>query len=329
MSRVARLWPTIADDTPLDKAEEIRRAARPSDFPLGVLTEVEFMGIDIPEPKFILRELIMDKSIIIINGERGGGKSWLMESIANEVTWGGQIGPWKVEEPVNVMFVDGEMSMSSLQSRLKMMNQGRDVRKKPRTIYLYPESYAYRIELNRASILDRAWREFILEITKRLDVGLLMLDNLSSLAPGIDENDKMAFDPVNRWLMELRSSDVSTVMAHHTGKSGEQRGTTAHEDHVDAAVLVTQTKRAMDTGKCEFVIKPTKDRAGVMRGNAYKMELVDGEKGRKEFEATLIDKKMGTRLADVEGMNYVEAKSKLGISRATYFRAKRRQSHEG
>lgn len=329
MVKVAKLWPAIADDTPLDEAEEMRRVARPSDFPLGRLTESEFMGIAIPDPRFILRGLIVEKSITIVNGSRGCGKSWLVESIANEVTWGGQVGPWKVEEPVNVMFVDGEMSMSLLQTRLKMMNKGRNVRRKPKVLHFYPESYAYRIGLKRVSILDPAWREYIIGATQEFDIGLLILDNLSSLAPGIDENEKMAFDPVNRWLLELRFHDVATLMAHHTGKSGKQRGTTAHEDHVDTAIQLNETRKAKRTGKCGFVCHPTKDRASVVQGRSYTMELVEGTEGRMEFAAAEVDRGAGTKLSiaarDLEGMTWREAKDKWGVSKASFYRIRERR----
>jgi putative DNA primase/helicase len=322
MARSAKLWPTIADDTPLERAEQIRKADKPTDFRLGVLTKAEFMGISIPEPKFILSGLVMEKSITIVNGARGCGKSWLIESIANEVAWGGRVGPWECEKAMNVLLVDGEMSMSLLQERIRMMDLGRDVRRQPRSLYLYPESYSYRLGLKRASILDSVWRCFILDLIGELDVGLLVLDNLSALAPGIDENEKMEFDPVNRWLLELRFHDVATIMAHHLGKSGDQRGTTAHEDHVDLAIQLHNPNRR---GGCKFLCTPTKDRAYITGDRKWRMELVEGKGGRKEFKWSEISegKEEGTSL-NVEGFTCDEAMHRFGISRRTYFRAKRK-----
>ena len=67
------------------------------------------MGIKLEAKDFILRDLLTMESIIIINGFRGSGKSWFVLSMANEVTWGGRLGPWKVENPVNTLVIDGEM----------------------------------------------------------------------------------------------------------------------------------------------------------------------------------------------------------------------------
>ena len=321
MARTAKLFP-IAPDTPLDEAEKLRRVDDPRNYRMGTTSEQELMGMVIPERKFILGGLIAEKSINIVNGFRGSGKSWLMLIMANEVSWEGEVGPWKVEAPTNTLLVDGEMPISLLQERMKMINKGRDIRKKEYKMWVYSEAYAYRIGLKRASILDSVWREWLLEETERKKIGLLILDNLSSLAPGIDENDKMAFDPVNRWLLELRFQGVSVVMAHHTGKSGQQRGTTAHEDHVDLAIDLTKPP-GHQPHLCHFICTITKDRACATEGIKVALELIE-DGGRAKFKWGEVKEGAGARLGmtagDLDGMTWKEANEKYGISRRSFFR---------
>lgn len=330
MAKTAKLSP-IAPDTPLDEAEELRRVEDPRNYRMGTTSEVELMGLIIPERKFILKGLIAEKSINIVNGFRGSGKSWLMLMMGNEVSWEGEVGPWKVEAPTNVLLVDGEMPISLLQERMKMINRGRDIREKKYRMWVYSEAYAYRIGLKRASILDSVWREWLLEETEKRKIGLLILDNLSSLAPGIDENDKMAFDPVNRWLLELRFQGVSVIMAHHTGKSGQQRGTTAHEDHVDLAIDLTKPP-GHQPHLCHFVCAVTKDRACATEGNKIVLELIEGKEGRVKFEWRDVKVVSDVYVKFIEenpNSTWHDAKDKLGISKATFYRAKdavRRQS---
>lgn len=314
--------------TTLSMAEGLRRVSNSSDFAHAVLTEGEMMGMEIPERRFIIRDFITEESITEVNGHRGGGKTWLCDIIGNEVTWGGSICGWKVEQPVNTMIIDGEMQIKLLQERLKMMNKGRDWRKKPATLFIYPENYAYRIGLRRANILDEKWREQIGELVVGLRIKLLIIDNLSSLAPGIDENDKLAFDPVNRWMVELRFNGCSIIMAHHTGKSGEQRGTSAHEDHADTCLLLSKPRGYTQDMGCKFVLAATKDREFLFKGVSKTLVLIDGEQGRVEFaEADEGSSNAAVRIVQ-QGGTYKDAQA-AGVSPRTYYRLKNKSKQGG
>jgi len=326
--RTARLVP-IEHDTPLEQAERIRRADDPHEYRRSILSEDEFMNIAMPERVHVVKGLIVEKTITIVNGFRGGGKSWFVDVLSNEISWGGQIGPWKVEKPLNCLKIDGEMPLSLLQERMRKMNAGRDVEEKPAKWYIYPESYAYRIGLNRANLLEAVWRSRIQDEIERLDIGLLVLDNLSSLCPGIDENDKTPFDAVNRWLLELRFNGVTIIMTHHTGKSGEQRGTSAHEDHVDTALVLEKPPGYIYDDGCKFVCTPTKDRDFIMHGESVTLQLTDDpDTGRSEF-ATVITKG-GRGQAVLLGPTLTRSDARdLGISDRTLYRIRKQAEEEG
>jgi hypothetical protein len=269
---------SIEPDTLLQDAEDLRRTDNSSDFPQAILTAQEFMGIKMPERKFLLKGLIAEESITVVNGFRGCGKSWLMMCVGDVVSRGkGQVGRWTAEKSVNVMLIDGEMPLTILQERLSMLKDGN----RSSELFLYLESYAYRIGLKRANIMDPKWRAQVLEAVEMLSIKLLILDNLSSLAPGIDENEKLAFDPVNRWMLELRFKGVAIIMTHHTGKSGDQRGTSAHEDHADLCLVLKRPKKKQDWG-CAFTVTATKDRAYVTEGKEMTLTLREVN-GKKEF----------------------------------------------
>ena len=42
-------------------------------------------------------------------------------------------------------------------------------------------------------------------------IKLWVIDNLASLAAGLDENKKRDWDPVNQFLLELRFAGISTI----------------------------------------------------------------------------------------------------------------------
>ncbi len=315
----ARLIPS---GTPLGGAENLRRTTDSKDYRQSVLTEKELMGIVLPERKWVLEDLITEESMTILNGFRGFGKSWLALAMADAVTVGGKVGPWSAPQPLNTMIVDGEMPLVLLQKRLRALRKGNG--RKRAELFFYPEAYAYRIGLKRANILDATWRDRVGDTVKDLGIRFLVLDNMSSLAPGIDENDKMPFDPVNRWLLEMRFSGVAIVMAHHTGKTGDQRGTSAHEDHVDTALLLGKPNGWSRDMGCTFTVEATKDRDHIVQGAKYTLTLVAKE-GEKAFFRWSGEGEKGSRAIQLitEGGTYKDAE-KEGISNRAFYRAKKR-----
>ena len=320
-----KIIPFIPKNTPLNLAEQVRRTNSPKDYTRGMLFEEEFLGIIAPDSEFIFKDLFRKESIMIVNGSRGSGKSWFVMSLANEATWGGRVGAWECENPVNVLLVDGEMPIKMLQERLVLLNGERDPWHKKTCLHIYPENYAYRIGLKRANILDPLWREVMLNTVLNEDIELLVLDNLSSLAPGIDENDKLAFDPVNRWLLEMRFMGVAIIMAHHTGKAGNQRGTSAHEDHVDTALLI---KNDTSVNGCGFRVEVSKDRAFLIKDQETRLVL---KKKGKGAQLEVIRKKEGEGMGVLRAnpdMTWGEAKKK-GINSRTFYRYKKKLGGEG
>jgi putative DNA primase/helicase len=198
-----------------------------------------FLTKKIGQPKVVLSPWLMDGSITMIFSPRGIGKTWLCLIIAICITRIRnselRIGTWRVEENAGVLYIDGEMSEFYLQKRMKGLigtSLGGENRYNPLTV-LSTASVAsqYRQQI---SITDEQWRETIYDyLAKNDQYQLLILDNLSSLAGGLDENDKKQWDPINEWMLSLRHLGVAIIFVHHAGKGGQQRGTSGREDNVD------------------------------------------------------------------------------------------------
>ena len=87
-----------------------------------------------------------------------------------------------------------------------------------------------------------------------------VIDNLASLASGIDENVKKDWDPINQWLLELRFSGITTLMLHHTNKEGGQRGTSAREDNIDISIMLKNARDYTPEDGARFIVHFTKQR---------------------------------------------------------------------
>jgi len=323
---------TPASFRPSDFSEDVdegvvEETEHPEDYQTAVRRLKEFMQLSVVPRNPLLCDLITEQSITIINGVRGHGKSWLVLALADAIAWGKKVGPWGCGKTSNVLYIDGEMTIDAIQERISRLNAGKDMKTCPSDFYVYAESYAYTKGLYRASLLNDTWRSKVKDMCLKYKVGLLVLDNLSSLAPGIDENDKMQFDAVNRWLLEMRFHKLAIVMTHHVGKSGSQRGTTAHEDHVDLSLQLTRPRNYRMEDGCKFVCRVTKDRAHITIGMEYTMQLVDVGGGGVEFGYIEGDVSLPIEKAKEFVRQHpnatVEDAEKAGIKERTFFRAKR------
>jgi len=100
-------------------------------------------------------------------------------------------------------------------------------------------------------------------ILKARGVKLWIIDNLASLASGIDENSKQDWDPINQWLLELRFAGISTIMLHHVNKVGGQRGTSAREDNLDVSVILKPPKNYTPEDGARFICHFSKARVKI------------------------------------------------------------------
>jgi len=123
--------------------------------------------------------------------------------------------------------------------------------------------------LNHEILFERAGK--VLNITKsdvqqaitqrciNTGVRVLILDNLSTIATGMKENDADAWELVNPWLLDLRRRKIAVIIVHHAGRSGEMRGTSKREDNVFWIIALDDAKKQADDKRgARFISRFTK-----------------------------------------------------------------------
>lgn len=211
----------------------------------------------LPPKRVILDPWITEQSITLISGWRGLGKTWLAMSIIDAISKGKPFGPWENETSVPTLYLDGEMTIQDMQYRAKQLQMGQNC-KAP--IYLYSDSYATSQGLPRANLLNEQWRNQMKSFLLNQGIKLWVIDNIASLAPGINENAKDEWDPINEYLLSLRFAGIATILLHHVGKSGGQRGTSAREDNIDTSIILKQPDNYETEDGCRFVMTFKKNR---------------------------------------------------------------------
>jgi putative DNA primase/helicase len=220
----------------------------------------DFLQKEIPPRPYILKPLLKPGSLILIYSLRGIGKTMLATSIAIAITYNVPIGKWEPESPAGVLYIDAEMSSEEYQDRLRKLTTGLPDPGAPLTVL--SGEWMEREGWPRVNLINREWREAIYSFLKNSNHGVLILDNLAALTPGIDESSIQEWGQINDWLLSLRFLGVAVILIHHAGKSGDQRGTSGREDALDVSLKLSRATESSDENSgCEFDATFTKARS--------------------------------------------------------------------
>lgn len=201
----------------------------------GVFLANDFPTLELPERQTIVDPFLKEGGLGYFNGEKGTGKTNLILEMAYSITSKEKFGPWNIAENVPCAYLDGELSVDDLWERWAQTCPSGITEK---DFLIISNDYLTTQGKSPVNILEDTSRQWLLKMFIDRGIKLVFLDNLGCLAPGIDENAKKDYDPVNQFLLELRRNRIAAVMAHHTGKSGTQRGTSAREDNIDFSIML-------------------------------------------------------------------------------------------
>ena len=101
-----------------------RRDREPIQQPLTAFGLNDFLSLEIPPREMLLTPILPERSLAMLYAPRGIGKSWLSLSIGLAVASGQSFLRWSAPRQRNVLYVDGEMPLVSLQERLRMISPG-------------------------------------------------------------------------------------------------------------------------------------------------------------------------------------------------------------
>lgn len=295
----------------------------------AVIGAIDFIEKPIPKRKTYVNPWLKKDSISIITGPRGIGKTWLGLSMGYSLTSGEPLGPWTVANTAHVLYVDAESSQHDIQERLKRLILRLDLVK---AFSICSTAVAHEIGLPSPNLLCGSWRSGMREYVLSEGYEVLFLDNLASLTPGIDENIKKDYDPVNQWLLSLRFAGVSSILMHHTNKLGGQRGTSAREDNIDNSIMLTAPPRRDDTDGAKFTVQFSKCR-GLYGSDVAPivLKLEENEHGDLVWhwsEVKVEAKKKILRMLD-EGYAQKDIAEEVGVTGAYVSKVKKEGIEEG
>jgi KaiC/GvpD/RAD55 family RecA-like ATPase len=216
------------------------------------------------EPKYILHPIIREKTITQISGGYGSGKTHFGLALALSVAHNRDFMNYKIMQPTPILYVEAELPGSDVKDRINSLNApfidlNFDGEKKQSVLnpefqysltqddlilagikYGFPD-LAVADDESRASIGRRATEDLVDEIKDKTgQYPILFLDNISALT-SIDENKASDWNSFMKWLIKLKSKNISSFIFHHTNKStGSASGSNMSQRLIDTHII---TKR--------------------------------------------------------------------------------------
>jgi putative DNA primase/helicase len=211
----------------------VREALLPSPRPsLQAVGFNDFLNLDVPPREMLLSPILPERSLAMLYAPRGVGKSWVALSIGLAVAGGASLLRWSAPRQRNVLYVDGEMPLVSLQERLKAISSGL-VGEIPNDGFRILAADQIESGIN---LCDEEGQRSLEPLLHNVD--LLILDNLSTLCTSGSESASDAWVPMQNWLLKLRRQGVAVLLVHHAGVNGRQRGTSRREDALDTVIAL-------------------------------------------------------------------------------------------
>lgn len=195
-------------------------------------------------------------SLGMVYGWRGSGKTWFSMSVAYALASGGDFLGWTAKAPSRVVYVDGEMGRAVIRERQKAICMGsmKDVLSGDLAYTTFDE-YGGVIP-NLANRSDWYLYDKMIE-----DAHILIIDNICAcIRPIGKQSDADAWAIVQEWSIQKRGKGKSILFVHHSGKSGEQLGTSMREQPMDYVIALKRSSLSRGDKSCCFELHFEKNR---------------------------------------------------------------------
>lgn len=244
----------------------------------------DFLAMPIPHTEYIIHNWLPVGGLISVFAARGAGKTWFALQLAISVATGKDFFDWPITKPRRVLYIDGEMSLPMLQERIKQLCKG----KIPENLYILPVALLRRDKRN-LNIHQPETQQLINKFLDKLkeqgnQIELIILDNLSALGRGIDDNSNSDQENFLDWLLELRSLGYSVLTVGHEGKASDKgsRGASRKEDFLDTVIRLKAKHE--DSNGANFEVSFTKIRGEKPNPCKLAVRLSSDEEGNLKWD---------------------------------------------
>jgi len=192
----------------------------------SIISDCELDSLDLSPRPLLINPWARQGDLGFVFAARGVGKTWIGIYVAHCLADSKDFGPWKV--PPNdskILYMDGEMAIADVQYRNRVLGAGRS------NLFYLSHEILFERSNRIINLINRELQEAVIKFCKDQAFNVLILDNLSCLAAGMEENSALDWEKILPWLLCLRREKISVIFIHHAGREGlHMRGTSKRED---------------------------------------------------------------------------------------------------
>jgi putative DNA primase/helicase len=279
----------------------------------------ELASMHFREREALLSPFLHTQDQVMVHGPRGVGKTHLLLPMAFAVATGGKFLSWDAPKARKVVYLDGELPGNVVQRRMLMHCP--DAVLEPGYLKIFTPDLP---EMEGRGLPDLSTVAGQAEINEMLDpdTALVIVDNLSAWARTGRENESESWLPIADWTLSLRRRGIAVLLVHHSGKNGEQRGTSKKEDLLDVVIKLSRPKDYDPRQGAAFVLEFTKARH--LTGDAAEsLEIaLGGDENIATWTYTALEDSTFDRVVKLakEALSPNEIANELGVNKSTVSR---------
>jgi hypothetical protein len=157
------------------------------------------------------------------------------------------------------------------------------------------------------------------------DTSLIIVDNLSCLVRrGGKENEAESWLNVAEWALKHRARGHSVLFVHHSGKNGQQRGTSKREDLLDTVIALKRPAEYDPVQGAVFEVHFEKARGLYGDDTApFEARLSTDTYGSQVWTTRAVEDTTLDRVIELHqlGLTQGEIAQEIGVNRSTVWRA--------
>ncbi|WP_041354817.1 AAA family ATPase [Nitrosococcus halophilus] len=207
----------------------------------------------------LLAPWLTQRHLSMVYAPAGVGKSWFALSAALAVAGGGKLYHWDAPIARRVVFVDGEMDIEDLQERCEKLIEPLDVNiKTARNNLLFLAQQDQSLDVEFPDLATDEGQAIVMKHIKNHRAEFVILDNFSTLCEVEDENAASSFNPIMRFLRQLKQGRIAAMLVHHARKNtsgnGSYRGTSKQAVIFNSIISLNHPDRIPAQGGATFDI---------------------------------------------------------------------------
>ncbi|MDR3631387.1 MAG: AAA family ATPase [Desulfocapsaceae bacterium] len=286
----------------------------------------DFLSMEFPPRDQLLAPWLPSQGLTMVFAYRGVGKTHFALGVAYAVSSGGSFLGWQAPAPAGVLYIDGEMPGPVMQERLSAIITSNEKEPAAPFILLTPD-----LQPEGMPRLDSDEGQAAIEGIITDDIKLIVVDNISTLS-GAKENEADGWTPIQEWALRQRSKGRSVLFVHHSGKGGQQRGTSRREDVLDTVIALRRPVDYKPDQGAVFEIHFEKAR-GIYGDDVQSIEatLSTDDQGRRSWLTRSVEAGNFDRIVQMtnDGMKQGEIAAELNLHKSNVSRHLKKAKAEG